>query len=391
MVVLDRSALTRSPLAGRMVFAVGARRSGTHWLQRMLMAHPSISGVPGETHLFSSGVKPLLERLHFGVLGSGQTGAIYAEPDVVLPLVRELCDALLLQHLKPQSAILCERTPEHAGATDVIAAIYPDARFVHIVRDGRDVTRSLSKHNFGPDSIPAAAREWRDSVTAARTQDRGRRMFEVRYEDLHADPATHMAELFGWMGVETSDEALEHPLAEAGAHRNRSPDGSGPGVGKWRSEWTHEELAAFAAVAGELLIELGYPELPTLVPARRTTLRARFRRGRERVPEPARAPIWRSRIVALDRFVGALAHDPAAAHALMTADARIPADLDSLLRVDEAPIGVQVRGECPIDGEGFLVDLTHRLTDGTLRDTRFKVEFRGELICAVDVYERASS
>src|SRR4051794_19181933 len=59
-----------SPLRGRMIFNVGARRSGTFWLQRIVAAHPGVSAVPSETHLFSDGIAPLFSRLQHSVRSS---------------------------------------------------------------------------------------------------------------------------------------------------------------------------------------------------------------------------------------------------------------------------------------------------------------------------------
>ena len=73
------SEIDNSPLAGQMIFSTGASRSGTYWLQRIVMAHPDVFGIPSKTLLFSHGMAPLLERFHHGARGSTELGAIYAD------------------------------------------------------------------------------------------------------------------------------------------------------------------------------------------------------------------------------------------------------------------------------------------------------------------------
>ena len=81
-----------SPLAGRMIFALGQRRSGTNWLQRMLGSHPDVAAVPGESFFFSHGIRPLTERIHHGAAGSPMTTFTFMELDALLDALRDFCD-----------------------------------------------------------------------------------------------------------------------------------------------------------------------------------------------------------------------------------------------------------------------------------------------------------
>ena len=252
-----------SPLRDRMIFIVGARRSGTNWLQRVIGAHPEVALVPSETYLFSRGVKPLRERLHHGVLGSPGTTFVYMDPQEMAWSLRELCDRVFLPFLRaePRATRLVERTPEHVTCLDLIGEIYPDGRVLHIVRDGRDVARSLIGQPWGtaPGSIAEAAEEWRSSVEAGESAGASLAHYRtIRYEHLSADPRGAVAELFDWLGLRASAEVVEAALLEARASFNEDPKAPGIAEGKWREQFTEADLAAFMTVAGDTLVRLGY-------------------------------------------------------------------------------------------------------------------------------------
>jgi hypothetical protein len=248
-----------SPLRGRMIFNVGSRRSGTFWLQRIVTAHPEVAAVPSETHLFSHGIAPLVDRFHHDALAPEQVGSTFIEREVLVDALRDFCDTVFAGMLGAGKERLAERTPLHALTTGLIADIYPDARIVHIIRDGRDVARSLVTHSWGPGSVADAAREWRTAIEAARAGAHGSdRYLEIRYEDLLAAPAAGIGELYRWLELPVDDAILEGALAEAKVSRNLDPMHTPPGAGKWRRGFTPKDLGAFEDAAGELLYDLGY-------------------------------------------------------------------------------------------------------------------------------------
>ena len=102
-----------------MVFVVGARRSGTKWIQRMLAAHPDVAMIPGETGLFTHGLSQLSERFQHGVIGSARTGKVFMDRGDLLDALRGFCDSVfggLLERLGPKCRYLVERTPFHERA-----------------------------------------------------------------------------------------------------------------------------------------------------------------------------------------------------------------------------------------------------------------------------------
>lgn len=268
-----------SPLRDRVIFNVGSRRSGTYWLQRIVTAHPAVGSVPSETHLLSHGIAPLLERFQHEDRDSPQVGVVYADRERLIDAVRHLCDEVFSEFMDADQSRIAERTPLHVLHVGMIEEIYPDAKFVHIIRDGRDVARSIATQNWGPTDIAGAAREWRESVDAGRGAGlSGDRYLEVRYESLLASPEPEIGRLYGWLGLPTSPDDLAYPLAESARQENVDRFGMG-GIAtqKWLSVFDARDLATFNEVAGDLLEELSYPPPPSAwAPKRRSSRRGRI-------------------------------------------------------------------------------------------------------------------
>jgi Sulfotransferase family len=208
-----------SPLRGRVIFVEGAPRSGTTWLVTLLATHPEIAGVEAESHLFDFGVDRLFDNLEgrdpvFRGLQS------YLDRDEFLDLIRDFCDGVLTAMRSHVSngfnpPFVVEKTPiaGRSAAFDLERKreVYPDAWYVHIVREREAVVRSLMRAPWMPDrSYAACAAEWDRAVGRARaTLGDLPRYREVSYEELRADPAGCCKELFEWLGVAAGQDVLE--------------------------------------------------------------------------------------------------------------------------------------------------------------------------------------
>jgi hypothetical protein len=262
-----------------MIFLVGTQRSGTLWLQRILAAHPDVVMLPSETHLFNEGIGRLGQSVHHGPMTSTGTGEIYMDPEAFYDATRDFCDAVfgqVAERLAPTAQHIVERSPNHVYWLDVIGPVYPDGRFVHIIRDGRDVARSQVSQHYGPDDVGKAAREWRRAIDSARAAaPRLRSYTEVRYEKLLAEPRAEIGALFRALGLD--DEAgIDVAVEESGVLRNVDLGDARVGVGKWRDTWSAADHDAFLeAVGDELSREFGFEPDPDLKAHRRRRLQPR--------------------------------------------------------------------------------------------------------------------
>ena len=243
---------------GRLVFVVGCPRSGTTFLAGLLGSQPGAIDL-GEVKPVKASI-PTLAQL------SDEEAA--AQLRRALDRVRRLG---LVAHLRG-----VEQTPEVCFVLASALSAYPEARAVHVLRDGRDVACSLIERGWlgaardGRDDVRqahgaharfwveeerrdefAAASEatraawaWRRHVTAARRVSE--RTLELRYEALTADPGACAERLARHLDLDAS--LLEKALTEAHARS----------VGRWRDELTPEQVADVEREAGPLLRELGY-------------------------------------------------------------------------------------------------------------------------------------
>ncbi len=171
-----------------------------------------------------------------------------------------------------------EKTPHNILFTVPLGQIFPDARFIHVIRDGRDVACSLVTMNWANpmtgkkwdyvQNISNAARYWRDVVVLSRQQAEqpmvAGRVLEVRYEDLVFDTAAALRRILDFVGEPWDDAVLSYhakdrrqePI-EASTAQAVKPLNS-TSVGRWKTDMTRLDRAAFKTEAGDLLKLLGY-------------------------------------------------------------------------------------------------------------------------------------
>jgi hypothetical protein len=179
--------------------------------------------------------------------------------------------------------------PGYVLRVPLLAAMFPESRFVHIIRDGRDVALSTIALDGQSADVVGPAVNWTTRVGAGRAA--GRRLgpdryHEVRYEDLVDDPEPVVSDLCRFLDLPTE------PLSEMLRFADR-PDGVpakvkvnprharlteplSQGSRTWRTHMSPADLAAFEAVAGARLAELGYERAAPRPPA---AARARAARG----------------------------------------------------------------------------------------------------------------
>jgi hypothetical protein len=296
------------PEAGRQPapFVVGIARSGTTLLRLMLDAHPQLT-IPPETHFLPQLLTHFDRWVEQGIEGAELRGRamelIVSHPrwgDIDLdpreverrmaqhdPLTagdaaRSFYEAYAAGEGKPRWG---DKSPPYTWKARRIQRALPEAHFIHLIRDGRDVALSLSEVSWGPGDIQAAATKWVEELGRARQRAKRLRpgtYVEVRYEDLVADPEPLLRRIADFVGLPWDPVMLDyHHGAEERMKeviRDFHPQGGGTitaeererqhelvksppsasRVGRWRTQMSAEDREAFETVAGDLLTELGY-------------------------------------------------------------------------------------------------------------------------------------
>ncbi len=297
-------------------FVVGAARSGTTLLRMMLDAHGQLA-LPFETQLLpelidaqKAGATPEELATHlvthrrwpdFGLdAGEMQASFVAVEPFDLGEAMRRFYFAYAHAQGKPRWG---DKSPGYALHIRRIAAVLPEAHFVHLIRDGRDVR--LSQLRRGTDHPNAAkhARRWKRRVKKGRRQGgKVEHYMEVRYESLIADPEPELRRICEFVGLDfdpamlsyheragerlgeidrdleagqENAEERERPLFKASDrldfHKLTKEPPRADRVAQWREQMPAADLAEFERVAGDLLEELGYdlgsaPASPAKVP-----------------------------------------------------------------------------------------------------------------------------
>jgi hypothetical protein len=174
--------------------------------------------------------------------------------------------AYAAKHGKPRWA---DKTPHYVHHVDHLLRVWPHARFVVLVRDGRDVALSLRRMPFGPNNAWAAAQWWARGIRAGAraAREHPEAVLTVRYEDLARRPADEVPRVCAFLGLRYDPDmlALERAdrtkiVADQAAWFPTLFDGITTGaVARWEREMSPHDQRIFAALAGAELAELGYP------------------------------------------------------------------------------------------------------------------------------------
>jgi hypothetical protein len=282
------------------VFLVGSARSGTTLLRRIVNAHPAIA-ITRETHWVPRwyerrlGLTPdghvtpkLLVHLfgyhrfeRFGIPRDELAELAYAEPSV--SYARFVSAFYDLYGQRKGKLLVGDKTGEYARRLPTLHELWPRARIVHLIRDGRDVCLSVLAWKDRPsasrfstwssDRVSTCALWWMRNVALAREAGAtlGDRYHEVRYEELARDPERVCRDLCAFLDLPYDEAMLRfhegRTRAEPGLTAKQAWLPVTPGLRDWMTQMADPDVERFEAAAGDILDELGYPRRYPALPA----------------------------------------------------------------------------------------------------------------------------
>jgi hypothetical protein len=309
------------------LFVLGVRRSGTTLLRVILDRSPGIA-IPDESHFV-----PQLAHRHPAPVSAEELvddlrrlrtlGRWGITADDVVPFLHDgmatgeaigaVFAAYAAKHGKPRWG---DKTPAYMRHLTLLERLFPDALFVHLVRDGRDCALSFlrmpdeaaTRTWAHPEDVAGFACQWASELRAARAL--GSRVgsshyLEARYEELVADPERVVRDICVFASLDFEPEMLEpgevEPELAAKPHHRRLRER--PSKGRdWRSEMSAGDVRDFEAIAGELLHQLRYElrDWSAAHPGARARLAVRWYDARIALWKATayanqRSPLWRRR------------------------------------------------------------------------------------------------
>lgn len=272
-------------------FIMGSQKSGTTWLQLSLNGHPEIASY-GEGNMFvldnllGNAIKEFNEYQQHQIDGPIPKEPRYLqlmEHDAAFSL-RCLFDMVLIRRINsPNIKCVGDKTPNYAVVCEPIKEkLYPDSKWIQIIRDGRDCVVSGWKNFIASTEAPYSkfpnieafieyfVPEWRRNILAGKNF--GKKYpsdyLEIRYENLLHTPEKVLTEICHFLNVDASQPNIE-ACQRAGDFkkfangRNRGDEDPSSffrkGVaGDWQNELTPSQVNRFIDLAGELSFELGY-------------------------------------------------------------------------------------------------------------------------------------
>lgn len=264
------------------IFVVGMPRSGTKLLRGLLNSHSQI-GIPlNETELLPSWIR---KWAHFGNLHNRDTFEAFYQYNIETFYFQnrlrehgqqiasqkwfDLCDGdfsianvfeqLIRHDADIHDGIWGDKSPSYLRHLPEIKAVFPQAKFIHIVRDVRDYVLSIEKA-FGKNRFRAAQR-WSDAILKA--QKDGETFAEqytfVHYELLVDNPEPLLRKLCDFIGVNFEEGMLDlsRPTENLGDTKGQATVVAG-NYGKYKAQMSNQEIRELEELAGEALRSLNY-------------------------------------------------------------------------------------------------------------------------------------
>jgi Sulfotransferase family len=264
-----------------MFFIIGSARSGTTLLRLILNAHSQVA-VPPESRFVTElwngeeevAVDDLLRRLAehrlFRVWELDVAEIRRELQDVERARYSDVIEAAYMLWARSKGKTCWgDKTPRYIEQIPLLARLWPEAKFIHQIRDGRNVVLSYADVPFGPKTLGKVADLWAKRVSAGLAHGRplgSGRYMEIRYEEFVRDPSNQTKTLCDFLGVNFDPDMLDYAekartdiLPRAARYNPNVTKPPTSSLRSWENEMPERHIEMFEAVAGNILDMLEYP------------------------------------------------------------------------------------------------------------------------------------
>lgn len=246
----------------RHIFVLGIPRSGTTLLKSLLAAHPEIGGSDYE----STGILGIRDIFSYGLgeLTPAHVQELLRQSRDIVDFYDRIADQLLTRNGK---RIFVDKLQMRSYRLRYVRRYFPDSVFLNIVRDGRDCFCSAQHHPNIPQSKSTSsfASYWAKGVKMPSNLIPADRLYELKYEDLTADPAEVLGKAMAHIGIPFSQDqirveryAATTSIKKTEVHQNLSRPITTARRERWRSELSPADNELFVRMAGPMLAKFGY-------------------------------------------------------------------------------------------------------------------------------------
>jgi hypothetical protein len=268
-------------------FIVGSGRSGSTLLRLMLASHSRIA-IPPETWYLTDLVEefPLDRVLQENEISKAMSVMTnhYRWPDMGLDAAEMRCRVANLSEVRLRDLVEIvyrwhmevegksrwgDKTPAYIEIVPLLAAMFGDAKFIHLIRDGRDVAKSFQRQGWYGPWMRGYTREWLRAVEFDMKFSKtplNERILRVLYEELVLQPEATLRRICAFIDERFEDQMLQWqgkadnavPLREKKFHSGLDKDMSPSDVSRWKREMTSREIFVAEALIGTQLRHFGY-------------------------------------------------------------------------------------------------------------------------------------
>lgn len=259
------------------VFVVGVPRSGTTWLFNMIAAHPDFCSLDGANTLFQHYIfrmEKMYQKEEVDLKSKGFNRGMPSKftPENFHDLLAKYVD-IFYEQLSPDKPYYVEKATDLLSEAANIRRFIPHAKFIHIVRDGRDSALSDMKYRkkygspLGIENIYEAAQRWKDDTLAFRQEMRlhPEQMIELKYEELLVETVPMLQQVFEFIGADASPEItkqivnkFDYRLNPVSKPTSGVADKQGKPLHPYLTEMSKTEQAVFEYLAGNTLSKYKY-------------------------------------------------------------------------------------------------------------------------------------